>query len=184
MKLGKRFVVAPHTPVKLRDWDPDDTAGFSKGDKEHARLEKNVARMDDLQYRLYAESRRALLIILQGMDASGKDGTVRHVMSGLNPQSCRVTSFKVPSSEEAGHDFLWRIHKAVPAHGEMGIFNRSHYEDVLVVRVHDLVPKSVWSARYDQINEFEKLLSANGVTILKFFLHISKKEQLARLDAR
>jgi PPK2 family polyphosphate:nucleotide phosphotransferase len=184
MNLGKRFVVRPHTQVKLRDWDPDDTAGFSKGDKEHARLEKNVARMEDLQYRLYAESRRALLIILQGMDASGKDGTVRHVMSGLNPQSCRVTSFKVPSSEEASHDFLWRIHKAMPAHGDMGIFNRSHYEDVLVVRVHELVPRSVWSARYDQINAFEKLMSANGVTILKFFLHISKDEQKQRLDQR
>jgi len=184
MKLGKRFMVAPHTRLKLGEFDPDDTAGFEKGDKAHARLEKNITRMEDLQYRLYAESRRALLIILQGMDASGKDGTVRHVMSGLNPQGCRVTSFKVPSAEEAGHDFLWRIHKAVPAHGEIGIFNRSHYEDVLVVRVHELVPKSVWSARYDQINAFEKLLTENGVTILKFFLHISKQEQKERLEAR
>jgi PPK2 family polyphosphate:nucleotide phosphotransferase len=184
MKLGKRFVVAPHTRVKLRHRDPDDTAGFSKGDRAHTRLEKNIARMGDLQYRLYAENRRALLIILHGMDASGKDGTVRHVMSGLNPQSCRVTSFKVPSSEEASHDFLWRIHKAMPGRGGMGIFNRSHYEDVLVVRVHDLVPKSVWSTRYDQINAFEKLMSQNGVTILKFFLHISKDEQKQRLDQR
>ena len=184
MKLGKRFMVAPHTRLKLGEFDPDDTAGFEKGDKAHARLEKNITRMEDLQYRLYAESRRALLIILQGMDAGGKDGTVRHVMSGLNPQGCRVTSFKVPSAEEAGHDFLWRIHRAVPAHGEIGIFNRSHYEDVLVVRVHQLVPKSVWSARYDQINAFEKLLTENGVTILKFFLHISKQEQKERLEAR
>jgi len=118
------------------------------------------------------------------MDASGKDGTVRHVMTGLNPQACRATSFKVPSPEEASHDFLWRIHKAMPARGEIGIFNRSQYEDVLVVRVHELVPKSVWSGRYDQINAFEKLMSANGVTILKFFLHISKKEQLERLEQR
>ncbi|HXI83773.1 MAG TPA: polyphosphate kinase 2 family protein [Verrucomicrobiae bacterium] len=184
MKLGKRFTVRPHTRLKLGEFDPDDTAGFEKGDKTHARLEKNISRMEDLQYRLYAESRRALLIILQGMDAGGKDGTVRHVMSGLNPQGCRVTSFKVPSAEEAGHDFLWRIHKAAPAHGEIGIFNRSHYEDVLVVRVHQLVPKSVWSARYDQINAFEKLLTENGVTILKFFLHISKEEQKERLEAR
>jgi PPK2 family polyphosphate:nucleotide phosphotransferase len=184
MKFGKRFAVMSRQHLRLDNCDPDDTVGFSKGDKVHARLEKNISRMDELQYRLYAEGRRALLIILQGMDASGKDGTVRHVMTGLNPQSCRVTSFKAPSAEEAGHDFLWRIHKAMPAHGEIGIFNRSHYEDVLVVRVHQLVPKSVWSARYDQINAFEKLMSDNGVTILKFFLHISKHEQKQRLEAR
>ena len=184
MKLGKQFMVKSHTRLRLGEFDPDDTAGFEKGDKAQAHLEKNISRMDDLQYRLYAESRRALLIVLQGMDASGKDGTVRHVMSGLNPQGCRVTSFKAPSAEEAKHDFLWRIHQAVPAQGEIGIFNRSHYEDVLVVRVHDLVPKSVWSARYDEINTFEKLLSENGVTILKFFLHISKEEQKERLEER
>jgi PPK2 family polyphosphate:nucleotide phosphotransferase len=184
MKMDKRFRVPPHTQVRLADFDPDDTAGIDKGDKAHERLEKNIARMAELEYRLYAESRRALLIILQGVDAAGKDGTVRHVMTGLNPQNCRVTSFKVPSSEEAAHDFLWRIHKAMPACGEIGIFNRSQYEDVLVVRVHQLVPKAVWSARYDQINTFEKLMSANGVTILKFFLHISKKEQLERLEER
>ena len=184
MKLGKRFIVAWHTRLRLGEFDPDDTAGLNKGDKIHARLEKNIARMEDLQYRLYAESRRALLIVLQGMDASGKDGTVRHVMSGLNPQGCRVTSFKEPSTEEAGHDFLWRIHKAMPAHGQIGIFNRSHYEDVLIVRVHQLVPRSVWSARYDQINEFETLMTKNGVTILKFFLHISKEEQKQRFEAR
>lgn len=184
VKLGKRFVVAPHTHVRLKDFDPDDTAGFNKGHEVEARLERNISRMAELEYRLYAEGRRALLITLQGMDASGKDGTVRHVMSGLNPQSCRVTSFKVPSAEEAGHDFLWRIHKAMPARGEIGIFNRSQYEDVLVVRVHRLVLKSIWSARYDQINAFEKLMSANGVTILKFFLHISRHEQLQRLEQR
>ncbi|MGD1019998.1 MAG: polyphosphate kinase 2 family protein [Verrucomicrobiia bacterium] len=184
MRMDKRFRVPPHTSVRLADFDPDDTAGFDKGDKAHEHLEKNIARMANLEYRLYAEGRRALLIVLQGMDAAGKDGTVRHVMTGLNPQNCRVTSFKVPSTEEAAHDFLWRIHKAMPARGEIGIFNRSQYEDVLVVRVHELVPKSVWSARYDQINRFEKLMSDSGVTILKFFLHISRKEQLARLDQR
>jgi PPK2 family polyphosphate:nucleotide phosphotransferase len=184
MKMDKRFRVPPHTKVRLADFDPDDTAGFDKGGKVHERLEKNIARMAELEYRLYAEGRRAVLIILQGMDAAGKDGTVRHVMTGLNPQNCRVTSFKVPSSEEAAHDFLWRVHKAMPARGEIGIFNRSQYEDVLVVRVHELVPKDVWSARYDQISTFEELMSENGVTILKFFLHISKKEQLERLEER
>jgi PPK2 family polyphosphate:nucleotide phosphotransferase len=184
VRFDKRFRVKPNARVRLEDFDPNDTAGFEKGNKTDAHLEKNIARMDELQYRLYAESRRALLIVLQGMDASGKDGTVRHVMSGLNPQGCCVTSFKVPSAEEAKHDFLWRIHQAVPAHGDIGIFNRSHYEDVLVVRVHKLVPKAVWSARYDEINTFEKLLGENGVTILKFFLHISKQEQKERLEER
>jgi len=184
MKMEKRFRVPPHARVRLADFDPDDTAGFDKGDKANEHLAKNIERMAELEYRLYAESRRAVLIVLQGMDAAGKDGTVRHVMTGLNPQNCRVTSFKVPSTEEAAHDFLWRVHKAMPAHGEIGIFNRSLYEDVLVVRVHELVPKAVWSARYDQINTFEKLMSENGVTILKFFLHISKKEQLERLEER
>ena len=184
MRLDKRFAVVSRKRLRLHDFDPDDTAGFDKGDEADACLQKNISRMEDLQYRLYAEGRRALLIVLQGMDASGKDGTVRHVMSGLNPEGCRVTSFKVPSAEEAGHDFLWRIHKAMPARGEIGIFNRSHYEDMLVVRVHHLAPRHVWSARYDQINAFEKLMSDNGVTILKFFLHISKAEQKQRLEAR
>ncbi len=158
----------------------------NKGDKAHAHLEKNIERACPT-CSTGLPSRKvgcAPLVVLQGMDASGKDGTVRHVMSGLNPQGCRVISFKEPSAEEARHDFLWRIHKAVPAHGEIGIFNRSQYEDVLVVRVHELVPKSVWSARYDEINTFEKLLGKNGVTILKFFLHISKEEQKERLEER
>jgi PPK2 family polyphosphate:nucleotide phosphotransferase len=133
---------------------------------------------------MYAEDKRALLIVLQAMDAGGKDGTIRHVMSGLNPQGCTVTSFKKPSEEELDHDYLWRIHHAVPRKGDFGIFNRSHYEDVLVVRVHELVPKSEWSKRYDQINAFEKLLAENHVHVVKFFLHISKEEQLERLQAR
>jgi PPK2 family polyphosphate:nucleotide phosphotransferase len=147
-------------------------------------LKKSLEKINSLQYVLYAERKRAVLIVLQGLDAAGKDGTIRHVMSGVNPQGCHVTSFKVPSPEEAAHDFLWRIHKAVPGVGDLGIFNRSHYEDVLVVRVHNLVPKSVWSERYDQINEFESILHENNVRILKFFLHISKEEQNKRLLER
>ena len=145
---------------------------------------KLLKRLDDLQYLFYAVKKRALLIVLQGIDTGGKDGTIRHVMSGVSPQGCRVTSFKSPTPEELAHDFLWRIHAAVPEKGDFGIFNRSHYEDVLVVRVHKLVPKKVWKARYDEINAFEKLLVENRVHIVKFFLHISKDEQKKRLEAR
>src|SRR5581483_3501084 len=125
-----------------------------------------------------------LLVVLQAMDAGGKDGAIRHIFSGINPQGCVVTSFKAPTSTERAHDFLWRVHKETPARGMIGIFNRSHYEDVLIVRVHDLVPKEIWSRRYEHINNFEKLLSDEGTTILKFFLHISKDEQKQRLQAR
>jgi len=183
MNFTKRFRVKPGTRVKLADFDPDHTAGAHKKEVK-ARLEKNVAKLADWQHKLYAEGRRAVLLILQGMDSSGKDGTIAHVMSGLNPQGCRVTSFKTPSFVELSHDFLWRIHHAVPARGEMGIFNRSHYEDVLIVRVHKLVSKDVWSRRYEQINAFERMLCENNVTVLKFFLYISKKEQLERLRSR
>jgi len=137
-----------------------------------------------LQDVLYADKRYALLVLLQGLDAAGKDGTISHIFSGVNPQGCQVTSFKVPTGEEMDHDFLWRVHRAVPGRGYIGIFNRSHYEDVLVTRVHKLVPKSVWSKRYDEINDFEKELVENNVAILKFYLHISKEEQLRRLQAR
>jgi PPK2 family polyphosphate:nucleotide phosphotransferase len=140
--------------------------------------------MAELQEVLYAESKHALLIVLQAMDAGGKDGAIRNVMSGINPQGCYVTSFKAPTPEELAHDFLWRIHQHAPPKGHIGIFNRSHYEDVLIVRVHQLVPESVWRGRYQHINYFEKLLADNGVTILKFFLHISKEEQKERLQAR
>jgi PPK2 family polyphosphate:nucleotide phosphotransferase len=183
MNLTKRLRVSPGSKVRLADWDADDTAGVKK-EKAEELLERNVKRMGELEYRLYAEGRQSLLIVLQGMDAAGKDGTIRHVMTGLNPQSCRVTAFKVPSAEERSRDFLWRIHKAVPARGEIGIFNRSHYEDVLVVRVHNLAPKEIWSARYEQINHFEKFLTLNGTRVLKFFLHISKDEQRRRLVSR
>ncbi|HUJ31128.1 MAG TPA: polyphosphate kinase 2 family protein [Candidatus Acidoferrum sp.] len=183
-KFTKDLILEPGKKVKLSKYDPDETLGWQKGHKAKANLEKAVERLDKLQYLLYAERKHALLVVLQGLDAAGKDGTVRHVMSGVNPEGCQVTPFKVPTSEEAAHDFLWRIHKAVPCRGEIGIFNRSHYEDVLVVRVHKLVPKEVWSKRYEQINDFESMLAKNGVKILKFFLHISKDEQRRRLLQR
>jgi len=183
-KLKERFVVNPGARLSIADLDPDDTAGYQKKSAARKDLARNIARLSALQYLLYAENKHAVLIVLQAMDAGGKDGIIRHVMSGVNPQGCRVTSFKAPSAEEADHGFLWRIHKAVPRKGNIGIFNRSHYEDVLVVRVHDLVPRSVWSRRYEQINAFEKLLAANDVKIVKFFLHISKDEQKKRFQAR
>lgn len=184
MNLTKEFAVKPGRKARLADWDPSYTAGFKSKSAARDAVAKNVARLDELQYLLYAEGARSLLIVFQGMDAAGKDGTIRHVMSGVNPQGCAVTSFKVPSAEEKSHDFLWRIHKAVPPKGYIGIFNRSHYEDVLVVRVHKLVPKSVWSARYDEINDFERELAESGVTTLKFFLHISAAEQKRRFEER
>ncbi len=162
MKLRDKLVVPPRKPVTLADWDPGDTHGF---DKEPAieKIERSIARLDELQYLMYAEHRRALLVVLQGMDAAGKDGTIRHVMRGFNPQGCRVTAFKAPTAEEADHDFLWRVHRAVPTRGDIAIFNRSHYEDVLIARVRKLVPKAIWSRRYDEINRFEQLLAENGV---------------------
>jgi PPK2 family polyphosphate:nucleotide phosphotransferase len=180
----EELIVKPGKKLKLSKWDPEDTLGWDKDHKTKQSLEKTIERIDKLQYLMYAEHKRALLIVLQGLDAAGKDGTIRHVMSGVNPQGCTVTSFKKPSAEEIAHDYLWRVHKAVPEYGDIGIFNRSVYEDVLVVRVHNLVPKEVWSKRYDQINEFEKLLHDNHVKILKFFLHISKDEQKRRFQQR
>ncbi len=184
MDFAKKLKVSPGKRVRLKHCDPGETFGYAKDDETRRLTEKAVARMDALQALLYAENKRALLIILQGMDAAGKDGTIRHVMSGVNPQGCRVTSFKVPSHEESEHDFLWRAHLAVPQRGEIGIFNRSYYEDVLVVRVHQLVPEKVWRKRFDQINMFEELLAENNITVLKFFLHISKDEQKKRLQER
>ncbi len=146
----------------------------------------NVARaeLSELQARLYAEGKQKLLVVFQAMDAGGKDGTTRSVFEGANPQGVEVTSFKRPSEEELAHDFLWRVHKAVPASGMIGVFNRSHYEDVLVVRVHDIVPESIWRPRYEMINDFEKMLTASGTRIIKFFLHISKNEQKQRFQER
>jgi PPK2 family polyphosphate:nucleotide phosphotransferase len=184
MKYEKEFRVKPGARVRLEKYDPEDTGGLRDRVEAEKPMQKNLARLSDLQYLLYAEGRRALLVVLQAMDAGGKDGTIRHVMSGLNPQGCRVTPFKVPSATELSHDFLWRIHAAVPAKGEIGIFNRSHYEDVLVARVHGLVSEKIWRARYEQINRFEDSLSKNNIRILKFFLHISKEEQRKRLEER
>jgi PPK2 family polyphosphate:nucleotide phosphotransferase len=184
MNLSKRFVVEPGRKIRLSKYDPEDTAGFKDKTAALDAVKGNTVRLAELQYLLYAENKHALLIVLQAMDGGGKDGTIRHVMSGLNPQGCTVTPFKVPSHEEADHDYLWRIHKRVPPRGEIGIFNRSHYEEVLVVRVHNLVPKSVWSRRYSQINAFERILAENNVNIIKFFLHISKDEQERRFQQR
>jgi PPK2 family polyphosphate:nucleotide phosphotransferase len=141
--------------------------------------------MEQLQYLMYAEGKHALLIVLQGLDAAGKDGVVRHVLTGMNPSGCTAVNFKQPTAADLAHDFLWRVHPHVPAKGSVAIFNRSHYEDVLVARVHNLVPEKIWSKRYDQINDFEQLISTeNNTTILKFFLHISKDEQLSRFKKR
>jgi PPK2 family polyphosphate:nucleotide phosphotransferase len=184
MYFSKELQVEPGKKVDLSKWDADDTLGWQKNRKMELSLAKAIAKLESLQYVLYAERKRALLIVFQGLDAAGKDGTIRKVMSSVNPQGCRVTSFKAPSVEEAAHDYLWRVHAAVPPIGDFGIFNRSHYEDVLVARVHNLVTKEVWSQRYDQINSFEGMLSENHVKILKFFLHISKVEQKKRFFQR
>jgi PPK2 family polyphosphate:nucleotide phosphotransferase len=177
-------VAKPGQKISLKDIDPNHTGKLADKKEVKKLLAKNIERMAELQNVLYAEGKHALLIVLQAMDAGGKDGTIRSIMSGVNPQGVQVTSFKKPTEEELAHDFLWRIHKNVPQRGMIGIFNRSHYEDVLVVRVHNLVPKEVWQQRYEYINQFERLLTASGVTILKFYLHISKDEQKERLQAR
>ncbi len=184
-RLMKKLQIKLGQKVRLRDFDPDD-ASLAPGDKDETneKSERLVERLGDLQELLYAGSKQKLLIILQGMDTSGKDGTIRHVMRGVSPQSVRVVSFKQPTGVEQAHDFLWRVHAPVPAAGEITIFNRSHYEDVLVVRVHKLVPEKVWRKRYAQIREFERILAEAGTVILKFFLHISKDEQRERLQAR
>jgi PPK2 family polyphosphate:nucleotide phosphotransferase len=175
--------VRPGSKVSLGGFDAGATHGW---DKAVARdeIDHQLERLGELQDRLWAEAKHAVLVVLQGIDAAGKDGTIKKVMTAFNPQGSPVTSFKVPSAEEMAHDYLWRVHKAVPRKGEIGIFNRSQYEDVLVVRVHELVPRRVWSKRYDQINDFEAELAANGTTILKFFLAIDKDEQRDRFQAR
>jgi PPK2 family polyphosphate:nucleotide phosphotransferase len=169
--------------ARLSRRDPGATFGWEKAAAE-SELAKQLSRLSELQDRFWAESKRAVLVVLQGIDSAGKDGTINKVMEAFNPQGCPVTAFKVPSAEELAHDYLWRVHRSVPRKGEIGIFNRSHYEDVLVVRVHDLVPRRVWSKRYDQINAFESHLTENGTTIVKFFLSIDKDEQRKRFQAR
>ncbi|MBL8052554.1 MAG: polyphosphate kinase 2 family protein [Nitrospira sp.] len=184
----KRYGVKAGRKLSLRGYDPDDTGDYKKSDqgkaKAKAETAKLIARLDGLQERLYANATRSLLIVLQGMDTSGKDGTIKSVMSGVNPQGCKVVGFKGPSKDELAHDFLWRVHREVPPKGYIGIFNRSHYEDVLITRVHGWVSDKVVKRRFDQIKEFEELLTENGTAILKLFLHISKDEQKERLEAR
>lgn len=182
-------MISPHqlTPFQSVNLAEMPSSGRQfHADKETAVEEFKALRKQfiDLQPRLYAEDKQKLLIVLQAMDAGGKDGTIRKVLKGVNPQGVRVSSFKVPSKEELAHDFLWRIHKQVPGKGMIRVFNRSHYEDVLVVRVHNIVPEAVWRPRYEQINQFEKLLTDTGTRILKFYLHISKEEQKERFQSR
>jgi PPK2 family polyphosphate:nucleotide phosphotransferase len=184
MNYRKKFLVAPGSHVRLKDIDPQFVDKHESKHSAPAKIEKLQRRMDDLQSQLYAEQKRSLLICLQAADAGGKDGVVRHVIGSMNPQGCRVVRFEHPTPEELGHDFLWRVEQKTPRRGEVVIFNRSHYEDVTIVRVHDLVPKNVWSKRYEQINDFERRLIANDTHILKFFLHISKEEQLHRFKQR
>ncbi|MGH7512842.1 MAG: polyphosphate kinase 2 family protein [Gemmatimonadales bacterium] len=174
----------PGSRIGLSDRAAGPPAGAPSKDDALKQVDELTQRIDRLQEALYAEGKRALLVVLQGRDTAGKDGALRKVFGPLNPQGLLVTSFKAPTAVELAHDFLWRVHQAVPPKGAVGIFNRSHYEDVLVVRVHELLPESVWRLRYEQINLFERILTDNGVTILKFFLHISRKEQLERLRAR
>jgi PPK2 family polyphosphate:nucleotide phosphotransferase len=183
--VEKRYRIAPGKRVDLDRFDPDDSGPFH-GDKQAAEpeLERLNRRLEELQELLYAAGKARVLVVLQGMDTSGKDGVIRHVFDGVNPLGVKVASFKVPTAEELAHDFLWRVHARVPANGELVIFNRSHYEDVLVVRVHELAPKAVWQSRYRQIVEFERLLAETGTVILKFFLHISRDEQKRRLEDR
>ncbi len=180
----ERYGVRPGEAINLAAVNPADTGDFSSVKDATKALKRTRKQLRKLQDRFYAWNKKALLIVLQAMDTAGKDGTIKHVMRGVNPQGVTVTSFKVPTPEELAHDYLWRVHKAVPRRGRIGIFNRSHYEDVLVVRVHNLVPQNVWARRYQQINSFEQHLSENDVVILKFYLHISLEEQARRLQAR
>jgi PPK2 family polyphosphate:nucleotide phosphotransferase len=184
MDYRKTLVVKPGTKVRLSKIDASFTGRHENHEKAQPDIQKHVERMAKLQYLIYAGGDRSLLVVLQALDAAGKDGVIRHLFTGMNPQGTSVFGFKQPSREEAAHDFLWRAHWRTPAKGEVVVFNRSHYEDVLVVRVHKLVADSVWSKRYGLINDFEKMLSSNGTTVLKFFLHISPQEQLSRFEQR
>ncbi|MCX6150401.1 MAG: polyphosphate kinase 2 family protein [Ignavibacteriales bacterium] len=190
----KHYLVKPDSKIKLSDFKTGETDTFESKEKATEMLEKNILEMAEQQALLYAQDKFSLLIIFQAMDAAGKDGAIKHVMSGLNPQSTQVHSFKAPSLEELDHDFLWRINKALPEKGKIGIFNRSHYEEVLIVRVHNLIKNqkipeqfindNIWKLRYNQINNFERYLYENGTYVIKFFLHISKEEQKKRFIKR
>ena len=184
MRYMERFRVAPGSTVTLKDVDPK-FKGQHEGHKDAAEeIESYRVKLRDLQELFYADGRRSLLICLQALDAGGKDGTIQHILGSMNPQGCKVAALKQPTAEELAHDFLWRIHRDTPARGQVTIFNRSHYEDVLIARVHDLVPKEIWSRRYPRINAFEEGLVEDDTHILKFFLHISKGEQLKRFKDR
>lgn len=193
MKISN-YEIKPQKHVKLSDYSTKDTAEFKSKDEAKELLQQNIEKMIELQDKLYAQDKYSLLLIFQAMDAAGKDSTIKHVMSGLNPQGTQVYSFKQPSKEELDHGYLWRIQKVVPERGRIGIFNRSHYEEVLVVKVHDLlkyqplpqdlIDKNIWQKRYEQISNFENYLYENGTIILKFFLHVSKEEQKERFLAR
>ena len=181
----KKLAVKAGSNIRLKDFDPGYHGKHQSRQSALPEIEENRQKMDELQYLMYAENKHSLLIVLQGLDAGGKDGVVRHVFTGMNPSGCMAVNFKEPTPKELAHDFLWRVHPHVPSKGSVVIFNRSHYEDVLVARVHGLVPEKIWSKRYDEINDFERLITnENNTTILKFFLHISKEEQLARFKKR
>jgi len=184
----KEYRIKPGSKLNLNKVNPEDTGAYKKNGEGKAKAKaataEFIARLGGLQERLYANATRALLIVLQGMDTSGKDSTIKHVMSGVNPQGCRVATFKTPTSLELAHDFLWRVHREVPPKGHIGIFNRSHYEDVLITQVHGLISDKQVQQRFDQIKEFEELLHESGTVVLKFFLHISKEEQRERLEER
>ncbi len=182
--IESKYLAKPGKKFKIADWETSDTGDFNDKSDAEPVVAKNLKRLDALQEVLYAENKHSVLVVFQAMDAGGKDGAIEHIFSGVNPQGCNVTSFKAPSHLELAHDFLWRIHNAVPRKGMIGIFNRSHYESVLVERVHELVPKKQWQVRYDHINQFEKMLTDEGTLIVKFFLHISKEEQKQRLEDR
>jgi PPK2 family polyphosphate:nucleotide phosphotransferase len=194
-EIAQPYRITKGANFRLKDYDPADTGGLKDKEKARKTLERGVELLSHFQEKLYAQDRWALLLIFQAMDAAGKDGAIKHVMSGVNPQGCSVNSFKAPSREELDHEFLWRAHKAIPERGKIGLFNRSYYEEVLVVRVHkelldaqhlpkQLIGKDIWESRYEDINNFEKYLARNGVVILKFFLHVSKSEQKKRFLER
>ena len=184
MNASEQFRIKTGSKVELKKINPDFHGDYENEAGAAAELDKYSQRLSELQALMTAEGKHALLIVLQAMDGGGKDGTIHHVMAAMNPQGCSVVGFKVPSAEEMAHDYLWRIHKVTPAKGRISVFNRSHYEDVLVVRVHNLVPADVWSKRYNEINAFERSLVNSGTTIVKFFLHIDKAEQLRRFKDR
>ena len=193
--LAKAFRVTDGKQFRLKDWEPGDTRGFKSREKAQEALTQGIARLREDQDKLYAQDRWALLLIFQAMDAAGKDSTIKHVMSGVNPQGCQVSSFKAPSAEELDHDYMWRTTRRLPERGQIGIFNRSYYEEVLVVRVHPeilakqrirekLVTKDIWKERYEDMNAFERYLTRNGTVVRKFFLHVSKEEQKQRFLER